>query len=419
MRQSRLFTKTRREAPRDEESKNAQLLIRAGFIHKNLAGVYSLLPLGLRVLDNITQIIREEMGAIDGVEVQSAALQKKEAWEKTNRWSNLVTDNWFKTKLKNGTELGLAFTHEEAMTEMMKDHIYSYKDLPAYPYDIRSMFRNEKRAKSGLMRGREFFWKALYSFSENKEQHDIFYEAIKKAYINIFRRVGLGDMTYLTFASGGSFSKYSHEFQTLSPAGEDIIYLDREKDIAINKEVYTDEVIADLNLKKEDLVEEKAIETGNIFDLGVKFSEPLGLSFTDRDGQESFVYMGSYGIGISRLLGTIAEVLSDEKGLIWPESVAPFRVHLLTFGKNENIYREAENVYYDLKNAGIEVLFDDRDLGPGQKLSDADLMGIPYRIVVSERSLERGGVEVTKRAEADADAQYIDVDRVVSFFTEE
>ena len=277
MRQSKLFTKTRKEAPKDEVSKNAELLIRAGFVHKDMAGIYSMLPMGLRVTNKISDIIRSEMDAIGGVEVQSASLQKKETWEATNRWDDDVVDNWFKTSLKNGTELGLAFTHEEPMTVMMAEYINSYKDLPAYPYDIMTVFRNETRAKSGLMRGREFYWKALYSFSKDEEEHNVFYEKSKVAYKNIFEKVGLGDVTYLTFASGGSFSKYSHEFQTLSEAGEDIIYIDEKKGIAINKEVLNDEVLADIGVNREDLVEKKAIETGNIFSLGYKFSEPLGL----------------------------------------------------------------------------------------------------------------------------------------------
>jgi prolyl-tRNA synthetase len=356
------------------------------------------------------------MDAIGGTETQSAALQKKEIWENTHRWSDEVTDNWFKTKLKNGTELGLAFTHEEATVDMMQGYISSYKDLPAYPYDIRTMFRNEKRAKSGLMRGREFFWKALYSFSVSQEQHDEFYEKSKIAYKNVFDRVGIGHLTHLTFASGGTFSKYSHEFQTVSEAGEDIIYLNEKTGIAINKEVYNDEVLKDLDLVGAEFTEIKTIETGNIFDLGTKFSEPGNLKFKDEEGKEQFVHMGSYGLGISRLIGTIAEVLSDEKGLIWPEEIAPFTIHLVTFGKNENIIREAENLYHDLKNAGIEVLFDDRDMGPGQKLNDADLMGMPYRIVYSEKSLEKGGVEITKRESSDT--EYVDPARVIAYFTE-
>ncbi len=412
MRQSKLFTKTRKNAPRDEESKNAQLLIRAGFVHKEMAGVYDLLPLGLRVVNKISNIVREEMNNIGGIEVQSTALQKKEVWEKT-RWSSDIIDNWFKTNLINGTELGLAFTHEEPMTVMMKNYISSYKDLPVYPYDIRTVFRNESRAKSGLMRGREFYWKALYSFSKDLEEHNEFYEKIKDSYKSIFNRIGIGNMTYLTFASGGSFSKYSHEFQTISDAGEDIIYIDKNKNIAVNKEVYSDEVLDNLGLEKKNLIEKKAIETANIFSIGDKYSKPIDLKYKDEEGNEKFVYMGSYGIGITRLVGTVAEILSDEKGLIWPESIAPFQVHLLTFGKNENLFRETENLYHDLKNAGIEVLFDDRDLGPGQKLNDADLIGIPYRIVVSEKAAENGGVEIKMRDSENV--EFISADRVISY----
>ncbi len=397
MRQSQLFTKTRKEAPADEASKNAELLIRAGFIHKEMAGVYSFLPLGLRVIENISQIIREEMDALGGVQVQSAVLQKKETWEATNRWSDEVVDNWFKTNLKNETALGLAFTHEEPMTAMMRDYISSYKDLPAYPYDIMTVFRNEARAKSGVMRGREFFWKALYSFSQDEQQHAEFYEKIKQSYKTIFERTGIGAVTYLTFASGGSFSKYSHEFQALSSAGEDIIHIHEESGIAINKEVFNDEVKTDLGLSG-DFREEKAIEVGNIFSLGEKFSGPLELTYKDEKGEVKNVFMGSYGIGISRLVGTVAELLSDDRGLVWPESIAPFRVHLISIGQDE----KAGALYNNLKSKGIEVLFDDRDARPGEKFADSDLIGIPYRVVVSEKSLAAGGYEVKKRSESES-----------------
>jgi prolyl-tRNA synthetase len=397
MKQSHLFTKTRKEAPADEVSKNAQLLIRAGFIHKEMAGVYSFLPLGKRVLEKITDIICTEMDRIGGVRMHSATLQKKEVWEKT-RWDDEILDVWFKTTLKNGTELGLASTHEEPLTAMMKSYISSYKDLPAYPYDIMTIFRNETRAKSGVMRGREFYWKALYSFSQDKEQHDLFYENIKQAYLAIFDHVGLGKTTYLTFASGGSFSKYSHEFQTLSEAGEDLIYIDEASGIAVNQEVLTDDVLHDLGITRERLVEKKAIETGNIFTLGERFSEPLELRFTDEKGEQKNVFMGSYGIGISRLVGAIVENYADDKGLVWPESVAPFHVHIISLGKNN----EAETLYRDLMQKGIEVLFDDRDISAGAKFADSDLIGIPYRIVISEKSLAQGGYEVKKRTESDA-----------------
>lgn len=395
MYQSKLFTKTRKEAPADEVSKNAQLLIRAGFVHKELAGVYSYLPLGIRVLKKIEQIIREEMDAIGGSEMRTSILQEKSVWETTNRWDDSVVDNWFKTQLKNGTELGLSFTNEEAFSDLMKNFISSYKDLPVYPYDFKTIFRNEVRAKSGVMRGREFHWKALYSFSRDQKEHDLFYEKIKQSYINVFQRVGLGSRTYLTFASGGTFSKYSHEFQTLSEAGEDIVYLDESQRIAINKEVLTEEVLSDLNISRDSLREVKAIEVGNIFSLGFKFSEPFDLTYKNEDGGSVPVYMGSYGIGISRLMGTIVETFSDEKGIIWPESVAPFQVHIISLGKNE----EAEDLYKHLTSQGVEVLFDDREASAGAKLADADLIGIPHRVVVSAKSLEAGGYEYKKRNE--------------------
>jgi prolyl-tRNA synthetase len=400
MRQSKLFTKTRKEAPADETSKNAELLIRGGFIHKEMAGVYSFLPLGLRVLNKIENIIREEMDQIGGTEMRTAILQNKEVWEKSNRWSDEVVDNWFKTKLKNGGEVGLSFTNEEAYSNILKQYVSSYKDLPLYPYDFKSIFRNETRSKSGIMRGREFYWKALYSFSRNEAEHNAFYEKVKVAYQNIFKRAGIGHLTYLTFASGGSFSKFSHEFQTITAVGEDTVYLDENSSIAINQEVYNDEIIAELKLKKENLVEKRAVEVGNIFSLGTKFSAPFDLKYRDENGKEKLVIMGSYGIGLGRLMGTVVEALSDDKGIVWPETISPFLAHLLVLGEDAKVLDEAESVYKNLQKAGVEVLFDDRaDLSAGEKFSDADLLGLPYRVVVSERSLKENGLELKKRTE--------------------
>lgn len=400
MKQSQLFTKTRKEAPADETARNAELLIKGGFIHKEMAGVYSFLPLGLRVIEKLEAIIRSEMNAIGGTEMRTSAIQTKDVWEKSNRWDDEVVDVWFKTALKNGGEVGLSFTNEEAYSNIMKQYIHSYKDLPAYPYDFKTIFRNETRAKSGIMRGREFYWKALYSFSKDDAQHQEFYEKAKQAYKNIFQKAGIGHVTYLTFASGGSFAPFSHEFQTLTGAGEDTIYIDESKGIAVNQEVYTDEVLATLGLSKDALVEHRAVEVGNIFSLGTKFSAPFDLNYTNENGESVLVTMGSYGIGLGRLMGTIVEVLSDDKGIIWPESVAPFRVHLLALGESENVAKEAQTTYDMLKNAGIEVLFDDRSgVSAGEKFADADLLGMPYRIVVSERSLKDNGAEVKKRTE--------------------
>ena len=400
MKQSLLFTKTQRESPSDEVSLNAELLIKAGYVYKEMSGVYSYLPLGLRVLKKIEGIIREEMDKIGGTEMKTSIFQNKDVWDKTGRWDDSVVDIWFKTKLKNGGDLGLSFTNEEAYANILKQHINSYKDLPAYPYDFKEIFRNEARSKSGILRGREFFWKALYSFSKDEEEHNIFYEKAKEAYKNIFKRVGIGHLTYLTFASGGTFSKYSHEFQTLTGAGEDTIYLDENRGLAINKEIYDDEELKFLGLKKEDLIEKKSIEVGNIFSLGTKFTEPFNLTYKDKDGREKLVIMGSYGIGLGRLMGTVVEVLSDDKGIIWPESIAPFKIHLLSLGKDEKVLQEAENLYKELTQKGIEVLYDDReDVSAGEKFADSDLMGIPFRVIISNRTVTEGGYELKKRTE--------------------
>lgn len=398
MKQSQLFTKTRREGPKDEVAKNAQLLIRAGFIHKEMAGVYSMLPLGLRTLNKIISIIREEMNSIGGVEVFLTALQEKTNWEKSGRWSEEVVDNWFRTKLKNGTELGLAFTHEEPLTALMRDHVRSFRDLPRAVYQFQTKFRNEERAKSGIMRSREFIMKDLYSFNVDEASHLEFYEQAKKAYIRIFDRCGLGVETYVTFAAGGSFSKYSHEFQAVTDAGEDTIYVHEGKKIAINKEVLKDEVLQDLGIKREDLVERKAVEVGNIFSLGTKFSDAIGLNFKDQDGKNKPVIMGSYGIGPARLMGTVAEIWSDEKGLVWPDNIAPFAVHLVAlFNENGEVKKVADEMYARLSLQNIEVLYDDRDCSAGEKFGDSDLIGIPVRYVISDKTLKEDSYEVKDR----------------------
>lgn len=398
MKQSHLFTKTKKEAPKDEVSRNAQLLLRAGFIHKDMAGVYSFLPLGLRTLNKVMQIIREEMNAVGGQELSMASLQEKELWEKTDRWDDAKVDVWFKTKLKNGTELGLAATHEEPITRIMTQHVSSYRDLPLLAYQFQTKFRNETRAKSGIMRTREFIMKDMYSFARNQEEHDRIYASVREAYKKVFARVGLGGFTYQTFASGGMFSKYSEEFQTASEAGEDMIHVDEKSGKALNVEVLNDDVLTDLKLQRENLIEKKAIEVGNIFSLGTKFSEPLGLTYKNEEGAAVPVIMGCYGIGPARVMGTIAETLSDDKGLVWPEAVAPYRVHLLSLGADE----KAGEIYEALTAAGIEVLYDDRETTAGAKFAESDLLGLPYRVVIGKRSLESGKAEVKKRTEETA-----------------
>ncbi|MDP3991588.1 MAG: aminoacyl--tRNA ligase-related protein [Candidatus Colwellbacteria bacterium] len=387
MRQSELFTKTRRTAPKDEVSKNGRLLIQAGYINKEMAGVYDYLPLGLRVLKKIENIIREEMNKLGGQEIFMTTLQDPTLWKKSGRWDDKVVTDWFKTR---NDEFGLSNTHEEPLTNLLKNHILSYKDLPVYVYQFQTKLRYELRAKSGLMRGREFIMKDLYSFSRTPEELDRFHDKCRKAYLNVFKRAGIGNKTYLTYASGGSFTKYSYEFQTLSEAGEDIIYLDKTKKIAINKEVYDEESVQTLKLNREKLIRERSIEVGNIFKLGTRFSDALGLKYVDKSGIERPVIMGSYGIGLGRLMGAIVEVLSDDKGIIWPVSVAPFKVHLVELKKGL-----ARGLYEKLTKAGVETLYDDRDLTPGEKFNDADLIGIPWRLVVSEKTKNK--VEVKRR----------------------
>lgn len=398
MRQSTLFTKTQKTAPKDEVAKNAQLLIRGGFIHKEMAGAYALLPLGLRVVDKIKQVVREEMNKIGGQEMLMTGLQRKELWERTDRWDDEKVDVWFKSELKSGGEVGFGWSHEEPITDMMKNYIASYRDLPVCVYQFQTKLRNELRAKSGILRGREFVMKDMYSYSADDAMHQEIYDATTQAYLRVFERLGLGDRTFLTFASGGAFTQFSHEFQTVSDAGEDTIYIHRGKKMAINKEVLLPEVLEQLGIREDELEEARAIEVGNIFSFGGKKCEELGLFFKDEDGTSKPVVLGSYGIGITRLVGVMVEAFADEKGMVWPEAATPFDVHLIALaGGNEDIQAEADRMYEMLQENGIDVLYDDRDVRAGEKFADADLIGIPTRLIVSEKTVSAGSVEVVTR----------------------
>jgi len=396
MRQTQLFGHTIKEVPKDETSVNAQLLLRGGFVDKSMAGVYTYLPLGLRVLNKIENIIREEMNALGGQEILMPALQNKKDWQTTGRWD---IDVMMKVKTFFGKEYGLGWTHEEVVTPLAKKYIKSYKDFPFSVYQIQTKFRSEKRAKSGILRGREFSMKDLYSFHTNKEDLNKFYDLAKEAYFKIFERVGVKNKTYLTFASGGDFSKYSHEFQTLSSAGEDTIYICDKCKIAINKEIVENNQPECPQCKNKNLKEEKAIETGNIFKLKTKFTEAFNFKFLDETGKESLVLMGCYGIGPSRLMGTVVEIFNDENGIIWPKSIAPYQIHLVHLGNKKEVIKEAENIYNTLQKEKIEVLYDDRDESAGVKFKDSDLIGIPVRIIVSEKTLKKNSVEIKRRSE--------------------
>ena len=393
MRQSQLFTKTRKEAPADETAKNAQLLIRAGYVYKVMAGVYAYTPLGLRVLERIKSIVREEMNVIGGQELIMTSLQPPDVWQGTGRWSDDVVDVWFKTKLQDGNELGLAWSHEEAIMTMMAQYVSSYKDLPISVYQFQTKLRNELRAKSGIMRGREFVMKDMYSLHATQEDMNAYYEKVIGAYKRIYERIGIGDETYVTFASGGAFTKFSHEFQTICDAGEDILYVNKEKTIAVNEEVLED-AVKELGITRKELAPVKSAEVGNIFKFGTEKGEQMHVYYKDAHGENKPIYLASYGVGITRVMGVLVEKLSDEKGIAWPESVAPYHVHLIGLNQDDPEMRDyTEGIYSALRKGGAEVLFDDRDLSAGAKFADSDLIGIPYRVIVSKKTRAEGKFE--------------------------
>jgi prolyl-tRNA synthetase len=406
MRLSQNFTRTLKDAPADEVSKNAQLLIRAGFVYKVMAGVYAYTPLGLRVLENIKQIVREEMNAIGGQELIMSSLQKKETWEATGRWDDEAVDVWFKSELKDGTPVGFGWSHEEAILEMMQQYIHSYKDLPVSVYQFQTKMRNELRAKSGIMRGREFIMKDMYSLHSSQEDMDQYYEKVIDAYKRIYERFGIGDETFVTFASGGAFTKFSHEFQTICDAGEDILYVNDDHTVAVNEEVLED-ATKELGIDKADLAPVKTAEVGNIFKFGTEKSEATNMKFTASDGSQQPIYLASYGIGITRVMGVVVEKFADEKGMVWPVSIAPAKVYLVQIG-GENSLAKADELYRLLLDKGIEVVYDDRDERPGAKFADADLIGLPYRVTVSDRNIAENKYEFTPRTSGESELLTLD-----------
>jgi len=402
MRYSKLFGKTAKNISSDEVSLNAQLLTRGGFIRREVAGVYNLLPLGLRVLQNISNIVRDEMDKTGAQELELSSIQNKESWKKTDRWDKF--DALFKLNSRYEHEYGLGPTHEEVIVPLVTQFISSYKDLPLYLYQIQTKFRDEARAKSGILRGREFLMKDLYSFHATQEDFDSYYEKMRESYKNVFKRVGLDAIE--TEASGGAFSEFSHEYQVITDAGEDEIIYCPGGDFSQNTEICKVKEGKQCDLGHGPLEKAKSIEVGNIFPLGTKFSDAFNLVFKDTEGNEKKVIMGCYGIGISRLLGTIVEVHHDDGGIIWPESVSPFKVHLI------GLSEDAEKVYEELEKQGIEVLYDDRaDKSAGEKFSDADLLGVPVRLVSSKKT--EGKVEVKKRSEKDA--KILEVSEVIDY----
>lgn len=405
MRYSRLFGKTSKTTASDADSINAQLLTQAGYVNKQMAGVYNFLPLGLKVLAKIQAIIREELNNFGAQEILMPALTAEENYVTTGRNE---LDILFHLEGHGGSKFVLNQSHEEVVTPLVQSYTFSYRDLPRAVYQIQNKFRNEARAKSGLLRGREFNMKDLYSFHATEEDLNLYYDQIRQVYFKIYERLGLKEHVVFTYASGGSFSRYSHEFQALSDVGEDTIYLCKKCQNAINKEILEDMELVDgapacPNCSNVDLEEKRAIEVGNIFKLRTRFTEAFKFIYKDTEGKGQPVSMGCYGMGPSRIMGTIVELFHDERGIIWPTSIAPYHVHLIALGKEGEAYEEAEKLYQELLEKKIEVLYDDRrDVAAGEKFADADLIGIPYRVVVSKKTLAENSVEVKKRTETQA-----------------
>ncbi len=398
MLQSKLFTKTSKQVPKDEPSLNAQLLLRAGYVDKLMAGVYSYLPLGLKVLNKVKNIIREEMDKIDGQEILMPALTPKEIWLQTGRWEGF--DALFKLMGKEEKEYALGATHEEVVTPLVQRFVASYKDLPVAVYQIQDKFRNESRAKSGLLRGREFSMKDLYSFHKDEADLDEYYERAKKAYFAVFARCGLDAL--LVEASGGAFTKFSHEYQVLTESGEDEIYCCAKCERHQNRELVENGALECPYCGSKREIK-KAIEVGNIFKLKNRFTDSFSFDYADEKGEKKRVQMGCYGIGPSRVMGTIAEIHHDENGIVWPKGLAPFDIHLLVVGNDENAMHQAEEWYARLNANGFDVLFDDRtDVTAGAKFADSDLIGIPYRVVISAKTVAQESAEVKLRSEKDA-----------------
>lgn len=393
MRQSELFGKTLKQAPADASAVSHQYLVRGGFIDQLMSGVYSFLPLGLRVHQKIENIIREEMNSVGGQEILMPALSPKNLWEETGRWTT-IDPPLFKFKDRHDKEIALGPTHEEVITDLVRRRVQSYKDLPFALYQIQGKFRNELRSTGGLLRVREFVMKDLYSFHESEADLEKYFEKMVTSYEKIFNRCGIKPI--ITKASGGTIGgSTTYEFQVPTKVGEDTVYFDKETGNAFNKELI-DEIPENERSKYEQI---PAVEAGQVFSLGTTYSEKMKANFVDKDGSQKPIVMGCYGIGLGRLMGTIVEAFHDERGIIWPEEVAPFSIHLISLGNNDEVNKTAKDIYDKLTKKSVEVLWDDREESAGGKLADADLIGIPTRYIVSEKTLKEESIEVKKRSE--------------------
>ena len=398
MKQSQLFSKFKKESSKDTKASSHQILVRADFIDQLASGIYSFLPLGYKVLKKIEKVIREKMEKIGGQEVFLPTLQPKEIWQKTGRWENMKPP-LFKIKDRHKKEFALGPTHEEVITKLVNDRIQSYRDLPAYLFQIQNKFRNELRFTGGLLRTREFLMKDLYSFHQNEEDLAKYFKKVLGAYDKIFHRCGLKAIKSL--ASGGAFTKKgatTYEFQVPTEVGEDRVFFCKKCKFAISSETVNSGKAKLCPACKKKMQIINTIEVGHCFKLGDKYSKAFDLYFFDKRGERKSVVMGCYGIGLGRLMATIVEINHDKKGIIWPREIAPFLISLVPVENNPIIKKASQKLYQDLQKEGFEVLYDDReDKSPGEKFIDCDLIGAPYRIVLSEKTLKRNCVELKIR----------------------
>ena len=392
--------KTLKSKPNISDNKSTSLLLQSGFIRQTMAGVYTYTTLWLKVLRNIEKIVREEMDNAWAFETLMPALSPKELWDKTGRWDAI--DVFFHVPAANNKEYGLNSTHEEVITPLLSEFINSYKDLPLCAYQIQNKFRNEKRAKSWLLRWREFLMKDAYSFHSSNEDFVEYYENMKSVYMKIFDRLGLWKDTYITLADWWTFTdKYSHEFQVVLPIWEDNIYICDKCNTSHNEEIVWDKFVC-TSCKWVDYRVEKASEVWNIFPLETKFTKAFWVKYLDKDNKENIPLMWCYGIWVSRLMWVIAEYFMSEKWILWPESIAP-ATHYIIIIWEENIGK-AESLAKQIESDGGSVIVDDRmwkKLWFWQKALDCELFGIPNRIVVSPKTLEKWGYELKERDKED------------------
>ncbi|MEA1909718.1 MAG: aminoacyl--tRNA ligase-related protein [Patescibacteria group bacterium] len=396
MKYSDSFIKTSKEAPKEANTISHKLLMRGTFIHPLGAGFYSLLPLGFKVYRKIYDIITEELNNIGTEDMMMPVVHPARVWKETGRFDEVGPELW-KIKNRSDEDFVLAMTHEEVVTDAAKGIISSYKDLPKLVGQIQTKVRDEVRARGGLLRTKEFTMQDAYSFDKDEAGLDEVYNKFIEAYKNIFSRVGV-ETVMIESDTGAMGGSCAHEFMMIATSGEDKIVTCQDCGHAVNAEVLgiakegaEDPVVECKKCQSNNCEFKRGIEVGNIFKLGTKYSKPLKLMFTDEDNTQKPVIMGSYGIGLERLLASVVEASHDENGIIWPKAIAPYTAYLISISQDDM----AEKVYEDLKKQGVEVLYDNRDVSPGEKFADADLLGIPYRLTVSDKT--EGKIEVKQR----------------------